>query len=108
MIFRSCKTYNHHVSGAAVLIYVLDIMSEKPDDDLEGFKECLNAIAEYAENSKVFVLVHKMDLLEEDAGHPPGHKQERFEAKCVELKEIADENKIQVLTTFLITVFLIR
>lgn len=71
-------------------------MSEKPDDDLEGFKECLNAIAEYAENSKVFVLVHKMDLLEEDNGHPPGHKQERFEAKCHELKEIADEHKIQV------------
>lgn len=83
-------------SGAAVLIYVLDIMSEKPDDDLEGFKECLNAIAEYAENSKVFVLVHKMDLLEEDNGHPPGHKQERFEAKCHELKEIADEHKIQI------------
>ena len=97
-------------SGAAVLIYVLDIMSEKPDDDLEGFKECLSAIAEYAENSKVnyfdlnlnpkrrlkvFVLVHKMDLLEEDNGHPPGYKQERFEQKCAELKEIADEQNIR-------------
>ena len=36
-----------------------------------------------------------MDLLEEDNGHPPGYKQERFEQKCAELKEIADEHNIK-------------
>ena len=41
------------------------------------------------------MLVHKMDLLEEDNGHPPGYKQERFEQKCAELKEIADEQNIK-------------
>ena len=41
------------------------------------------------------MLVHKMDLLEEDNGHPPGYKQERFEQKCAELKEIADEHNIK-------------
>ena len=27
--------------GAQVLIYVLDVKSEKPEGDLEGYKECL-------------------------------------------------------------------
>ena len=47
------------------------------------------------------MLVHKMDLLEEDNGHPPGYKQERFEQKCAELKEIADEQNIKGVSFFL-------
>ena len=46
------------------------------------------------------MLVHKMDLLEEDNGHPPGYKQERFEQKCAELKEIADEQNIKGVSFF--------
>lgn len=30
--------------GAAVLIYVLDIMSDKPDEDIRGYEECLKVL----------------------------------------------------------------
>ena len=131
--------------GAAVLIYVLDIMSEKPNDDLKGFADCIQergsyfrtlwllfdltwsvksliwstfaligqnfalfgptlyfepsckAIAKYSENSKVFVLVHKMDLLNEENAQEPGIKEKKFAAKKAELEEIASKFSIKVI-----------
>jgi len=82
--------------GAAVLIYVLDIMSEKPNDDLKGFADCIQAIAKYSENSKVFVLVHKMDLLNEENAQEPGIKEKKFAAKKAELEEIASKFSIKI------------
>lgn len=79
-------------SGASVLIYVLDIKSEKPDADLEGYRECLKAISDYgAEGHKIFALVHKMDLIENI------HERNlKFEQKRVELEKFAAEHGCQV------------
>jgi len=77
--------------GAAVLIYVLDIMSDKPDEDIRGYEECLKALMDHSEEAKVFVLVHKMDLIES-----PAQKQEVFEAKRQQLEQIAISYEVQV------------
>ena len=54
------------------------------------------AIAKYSENSKVFVLVHKMDLLNEENAQEPGTKEKKFAAKKAELEEIASKFSIKV------------
>ena len=59
-------------------------------------KPLIKAIAKYSENSKVFVLVHKMDLLNEENAQEPGIKEKKFAAKKAELEEIASKFSIKV------------
>lgn len=77
--------------GCEVLIYVLDVKSERPDADILGYRECLKAIADYSGNAKIFALVHKMDLIED-----PEEKQKIFDQKKKELEEIAHQNRLTV------------
>lgn len=49
-----------------VLIYVFDIESESPEKDFDHFEEVLTAITENSPDARVFVLVHKMDLVAEE------------------------------------------
>jgi Ras-related GTP-binding protein A/B len=49
-----------------VLIYVFDIESESPEKDFNHFEEVLTAITENSPDARVFVLVHKMDLVAEE------------------------------------------
>jgi Ras-related GTP-binding protein A/B len=51
-----------------VLIYVFDIESrdEELKKDLRYYQTCLSAIYENSPSAKVFCLIHKMDLLQED------------------------------------------
>lgn len=51
-----------------VLIYVFDIESrdEELKKDLRYYQTCLSAIYENSPAAKVFCLIHKMDLLQED------------------------------------------
>jgi len=44
-------------SGASVLIYVLDIKSEKPDADLEGYRECLKVLFYYIEMYYIYTYI---------------------------------------------------
>jgi len=46
-----------------LLIYVLDIESECPEKDFEHFTGVLEAIEENSPDARIFVLVHKMDLV---------------------------------------------
>jgi len=49
-----------------LLIYVFDIESRNTVKDFEYFDSCVDAITEYSPSSRVFVLIHKMDLIPQD------------------------------------------
>jgi len=49
-----------------VLIYVFDVESRELEKDLHYYQTCLEAILQNSPDAKIFCLVHKMDLLEED------------------------------------------
>ncbi|EAR88899.1 Gtr1/RagA G motif protein (macronuclear) [Tetrahymena thermophila SB210] len=60
-----------------VLIYVFDIGSQDhiQEEDLIAYKSCLEKLAELSEGAKVFVLLHKIDLID------PLYQHEVFEKK---------------------------
>lgn len=49
-----------------LLIYVFDIESESPEKDFDHFGGVLEAIEENSPDARIFVLVHKMDLVAEE------------------------------------------
>lgn len=49
-----------------LLIYVFDIESETPEKDFDHFSGVLEAIEENSPDARVFVLIHKMDLVAEE------------------------------------------
>lgn len=49
-----------------VLIYVFDVESRELDRDMKYYQSCLEAILQYSRDAKVFCLIHKMDLVQED------------------------------------------
>ena len=49
-----------------LLIYVFDIESESPEKDFDHFCGVLEAIEENSPDARIFVLVHKMDLVAEE------------------------------------------
>lgn len=50
----------------AVLIYVFDVESRELEKDFHYFQSCLSSIAENSKDAKIFCLIHKMDLIQED------------------------------------------
>ncbi|GAB6019769.1 hypothetical protein CHUAL_001318 [Chamberlinius hualienensis] len=49
-----------------VLIYVFDVESRELEKDIHYYQSCLEAILQNSPEAKVFCLVHKMDLVQED------------------------------------------
>lgn len=49
-----------------VLIYVFDVESRELDKDMHYYQSCLESILQYSPEARVFCLVHKMDLVQED------------------------------------------
>ncbi|XP_063233944.1 ras-related GTP-binding protein A isoform X2 [Bacillus rossius redtenbacheri] len=49
-----------------VLIYVFDVESRELEKDIHYYQNCLEAIVQNSPEAKVFCLVHKMDLVQED------------------------------------------
>jgi len=49
-----------------VLIYVFDVESRELEKDYHYYQSCLEAILQNSPEAKVFCLVHKMDLVQED------------------------------------------
>lgn len=52
--------------NVAVLIYVFDVESRELDKDMRYYQNCLESIIEYSDDTKVFCLIHKMDLISEE------------------------------------------
>ncbi|TFY79861.1 hypothetical protein EWM64_g4148 [Hericium alpestre] len=50
-----------------VMIYVFDVESRDLAKDLAYFRDCLESLRKYSPDARVFVLVHKMDLVAPDA-----------------------------------------
>ena len=49
-----------------VLIYVFDVESRELDKDMHYYQSCLEAILQNSREAKIFCLIHKMDLVQED------------------------------------------
>lgn len=49
-----------------VLIYVFDVESRELDKDMHYYQSCLEAILQNSPEAKIFCLLHKMDLVQED------------------------------------------
>ncbi|CAG0920843.1 unnamed protein product [Notodromas monacha] len=49
-----------------VLIYVFDVESRELEKDMHYYQSCLEAILQNSPEAKVFCLIHKMDLIQED------------------------------------------
>eukprot|EP00160_Parvularia_atlantis_P019167 Unigene7391_Nuclearia_a/m.22746 Unigene7391_Nuclearia_a/g.22746 ORF Unigene7391_Nuclearia_a/g.22746 Unigene7391_Nuclearia_a/m.22746 type:complete len:302 (-) Unigene7391_Nuclearia_a:124-1029(-) len=57
---------DHIFRNVEVLIYVFDVESREVDRDMHYYQSCLEAILQHSKDAKIFALVHKMDLLQED------------------------------------------
>lgn len=76
---------SHVFTSVAVLIFVFDISSKEAAADLLGFSSTIRALHEFSPNSKVFVLMHKMDLVPTD--QKPRQLQQRsadVRATCID------------------------
>lgn len=49
-----------------VLIYVFDVESRELEKDMHYYQSCLEAILQNSPDAKIFCLLHKMDLVQED------------------------------------------
>jgi Ras-related GTP-binding protein A/B len=54
---------DHIFRNVELLIYVFDIESRNMESDFEYYKGCIDAISENSDDARVFVLIHKMDLI---------------------------------------------
>lgn len=56
---------DHIFSNVEVLIYVFDV-SRMDQNDLNNYSRCLEALVQNSKNAKIFCLIHKMDLVDEE------------------------------------------
>jgi Ras-related GTP-binding protein A/B len=71
---------NHIFKNVEVLIYVFDIESRDLDKDFAYYQSFLEAILQNSKDAKIFCLIHKMDLVQEDQRELVILK--RFMARC--------------------------
>lgn len=57
---------DHIFKMVEVLIHVFDVESKEVNKDIEVFEKSLRQLREFSPNVKVFVLLHKMDLVQAD------------------------------------------
>ncbi|ORZ40791.1 ras-related GTP-binding protein B-like protein [Catenaria anguillulae PL171] len=57
---------DHIFRNVEVLIYIFDVESRELDRDFDYFQSCIDAIKQNSKDAKIFCLVHKMDLVQED------------------------------------------
>ncbi|KAG4301957.1 hypothetical protein PCANB_002039 [Pneumocystis canis] len=57
---------DHVFRNVEVLIYVFDVESHEFDMDLHIYELCLEAIRENSPKARIFCLIHKMDLVQEE------------------------------------------
>ena len=66
-----------------VLIYVFDVESRELEKDIHYYQTCLESLLALSENAKVFCLVHKMDLIQED------QRSLMFDERAEQLKKLS-------------------
>lgn len=76
---------SHVFNSVAVLIFVFDISSREGAPDMLSFAATIRALYEYSPNSKIFVLIHKMDLVPQD------QKSRAFQLKSTEVRTTCEQ-----------------
>ncbi|KAJ3116473.1 hypothetical protein HDU96_009558 [Phlyctochytrium bullatum] len=56
---------DHIFRNVEVLIYVFDVESRELEKDMNYYQSCLDAILTNSKDAKIFCLIHKMDLIQE-------------------------------------------
>lgn len=74
---------NNIFKKAEVLIHVFDVESKQVSKDIDTFKRVLANLKKYSSDCKVFILIHKMDLVQINK------RQELFDIMFDKLKTIA-------------------
>lgn len=69
----------------AVLIYVFDIETREALKDLDYYRDCIEGLRKYSADAKVFLLVHKMDLVRENAEGVLARKRGQLEQESADL-----------------------
>ncbi|SCU99917.1 LAME_0G06348g1_1 [Lachancea meyersii CBS 8951] len=72
---------DHIFQMVQVLIHVFDVESQEVIKDIEIFTKALNQLKKYSPDAKIFVLLHKMDLVQRDK------RQELFQIMMSKLQE---------------------
>lgn len=75
---------SHVFTSVAVLIFVFDISSKETEADMINFALTIRALHDFSPTSKVFVLIHKMDLV------PLDDKTHEFNAKALEIRSTCE------------------
>ena len=57
---------DHIFRSVELLIYVFDIESEEQGNDFSQYVDVIEALEQHSPEARVYVLVHKMDLVKED------------------------------------------
>lgn len=57
---------DHIFRNVEVLIYVFDVESRELEKDMHYYQSCLEAILQNSRGAKIFCLIHKMDLVQEE------------------------------------------
>lgn len=83
----------HVFRSVSVLIFVFDIESREVEKEMAYFRHAMEAMQHYSPDAKVVCLLHKMDLLPQEAGDRIFHKRE------AELSKIALPMKVTCFKT---------
>ncbi|KAH6626624.1 Gtr1/RagA G protein conserved region-domain-containing protein [Chaetomium sp. MPI-SDFR-AT-0129] len=70
----------HVFSNVGVLIYVFDIESRDVERDMATYVNIISALVQYSREAKIFVLIHKMDLIQ------PTTREDVFDARAALVK----------------------
>jgi len=70
-------------SKVFILIFVFDIKSTNLESDVETYKKCIESLHQFSPNSKIFVLMHKMDLIQKD------QRENLYQQRIERLREIS-------------------
>ena len=81
--FKSGWLFPSFFRNVEVLIYVFDVESRELDKDLHYYQSCLEAIIQSSPKAKIFCLIHKMDLIEED------QRELIFKERCKQLEKLS-------------------
>ena len=85
---------DHIFRSVELLIYVFDIESEEQGSDFSQFADVIEAVEQHSPDARVYVLVHKMDLVKEDV-----RKAVFSEKEASILSQASDHLRIQCFRT---------
>ncbi|KAK5164633.1 GTP-binding protein gtr1 [Saxophila tyrrhenica] len=78
---------SHVFTHVAVLIFVFDVSSKDTASDMLSFASTIRALHEYSPSSRIFVLIHKMDLV------PPEEKTAIFQKKSSDIRKACEDEE---------------